>query len=62
MSGIRFVDPPGRVSRRRSLGPGLLALAGAVIAVLFLMVVLGLLERGPGITLGDILASPPVAN
>ena len=62
MSGIRFVDPPGRGPRRRSLGPGLLTLAGTVIAVLFLMVVLGLLEQGLGIALGDILASPPVAN
>lgn len=62
MSGIRFVDPPGRGSRRRLLDPGLLALAGAVIAVLFLLHLLGMLERGLGISLGYLMATPPVAN
>lgn len=62
MTGIRFVDPPGRGSRRRSLDPGLLALAGAALAVLLLLSLVAMLERGLGVTLGDLLAPPPVPH
>jgi len=59
VTGIRFVDPPGRGLRRRPLDPGLLALLGAALAVLLLLFLIAMLERGLGVTLGDLLGSPP---
>ncbi len=58
MSGITFIDPPGRRSGPRPLDPGLLALAGAILAVLLLLSLMAMLERGLGVTLGDLL--PPL--
>lgn len=56
MSGVRFVDPPASIYRRRPLfDPGLVALLGAVLAVLCLLVLIGMLETGLGITVGDLL-------
>ena len=63
MSGVRFVDPPASIYRRRPLiDLGLVVLLGAVVAVVFLMVVMGMLERGLGITLGDLLKRFPAGN
>ena len=56
MSGIRFVDPPASIYRRRPLiDLGLVVLLGAVVAVVFLMVLIGMSETGLGITLGKFL-------
>jgi len=53
-NGPRFIDPPVYRSRRQPLiDPGLLALIGAVIAVVFIAVMLGLLEAHLGFDLGD---------
>lgn len=55
MNGVRFVDPPTSMYRRRSLvGPGLLAIVGAVLAVLFLLLLLGVLAAGLGVASGDV--------
>jgi hypothetical protein len=63
MSGVRFVDPPASIFRPRPFfDPGLLALAGAGLAVAFLMFVIGMLESGLGITLGDLIRRLPVAR
>jgi hypothetical protein len=47
---IRFVEPPASMFRRRPLiDPGLVALVGAVVAALFLVLVILMLETGLGI-------------
>ena len=63
MSGPRFVEPPASMFRRRPfIDPGLLALFGAILATLFILLLVGMLERGLGITLGDLLKWSLVAN
>ena len=63
MSGVRFVDPPASIHRRRPLiDPGFVALLGAVVAVLFLLVLIGVSETGLGITLGQLLRSLAVVR
>ena len=53
-SGQRFIDPPAYMFRRRPLiDPGLLALIGAIIAIAFLTLMLGILEANLGFRLGD---------
>lgn len=49
MSTARFIDPPASIYRRRpAIGPGLMSFVGAVVAALFLLLLLGMLEIGPG--------------
>lgn len=57
-TGPRFVEPPMHIFRRRPfIGPGALALIGAITAVVFIVVMLGLLEAGLGFRLGDWFAN-----
>ena len=48
MSGITFIDPPGRRSNRRTFSSGLLALVGAIVAALFLLLLIGMLRGALG--------------
>lgn len=48
MSGITFIDPPGRRSNRRIFSTGLLALVGAILAALFLLILIGMLRGALG--------------
>jgi len=48
MSGITFIDPPGRRSNRRTFSTGLLALTGAIVAALFLLFLVGMLRDALG--------------
>lgn len=53
-NGPRFVESPRYVSRRRPfIDPGALALIGAIAAIVFIVVMLGLLEADLGFRLGD---------
>lgn len=46
MTGPHFVDPPRSLFRRRErVDPGLLAVAGAVVALLFLLIAVAMFER-----------------
>ena len=55
-TGPRFVPPPRSIFRRRPLAdPGLLALAGAIVALVFAALLLGLLEARLGFSLGDVV-------
>lgn len=54
MNGPRFVEPPVSMFRRRPLiDPGLLALIGAIMAIVLLVALIGLLEADFGFRLGD---------
>lgn len=49
MSGPRFVEPPRSLFRRRShIDPGLIALVGASVALLFLTIIVGMLREALG--------------
>ncbi len=57
-NGPRFLETPQFMLRRRPLiDPGLVALAGAFVALAFLMLMIGMLEVGFGVRLSD-LAQP----
>jgi hypothetical protein len=46
MTGPRFVEPPRSLFRRREhVDPGLLAVAGAVVALLFLLITVAMFQR-----------------
>lgn len=54
-SGPRFVPLPDHMFRRRPpIDPGLLALLGAIVALVFAALLLGLLEDRIGFSLGDL--------
>ncbi len=54
--GPRFIPPPDSIFRCRPLvDPGLLAVIGAPVAVVFLAVLLGLLETAFGVRVGNVL-------
>ncbi len=55
MSGPHFVDPPAHTFRNRPLvSPGLLALVGAIVALAFLVLLIGMLEGGFKVRLDDL--------
>ena len=52
----RFVDPPASMFRRRPLvDPGLIALGGAIVALVFIFLAIAMLEDGLGVRLADVL-------
>lgn len=55
-NGPTFVPLPDHMFRRRPLvDPGLLALAGAIVALAFAALLLGLLENRLGLSLGNVV-------
>ncbi len=58
MTGPRFVDPPAYTFRNRPwMKPGLLALVGAIVALAFLLLLIGVLEMGFKVRLDDLARS-----
>lgn len=56
MSGRRFVNPPAHTFRRRLwISPGLLAVVGAIVAIAFLVLLIGMLEIGFDVRLDDVV-------
>jgi hypothetical protein len=51
-TGPRFVEPPRHTSRRHtSIDPGTLALIGAIVAIIFILIMAGILEAHLGLRL-----------
>lgn len=48
MTGNTFIDPPGRRTNRRAFSTGLLALVGASVAALFLLLLIEMLRAALG--------------
>jgi hypothetical protein len=52
----RFVGPPASMSRRRPpVGPGLIALGAAIVALAFILLTVAMLEDAFGLRLSDVL-------